>query len=274
MSLPSYIRIVPDLSLLICPPNLNQWDTDFYLLYSTVFLQHDEKVKELRKKIVDLQHEYGYECEIAWALSDELKLQLYNEFPWNALNEIPWVRDMMLTFPSWVDAVESLLVEPYPNALMQPDIVPSHIKNETKQTWLDVLVACMQNATDLSRITSHSEQKQGVVQLYVRFNDENSKEYEVKLIREITEWDAIRKQLDPWFAEGLPWNCEYPYKPPRNWHPGEPFPKGNTHRGPGFVDETKQTWVWDMAEHHWDVQERRQGLGKYFRVSSDGRLLD
>ncbi|HEC83991.1 MAG TPA: hypothetical protein ENI48_01935 [Thioploca sp.] len=270
MSLPSHIRIVPDLSLLICPPNPNQWETDFYILYSTVFMQHDKKVKELRERILELR-EYGYQCEVAWALSDELKVQLYNEFPWNAINEIPWVRDMMLTFPGWVEAVESILVEHDSNAKIEPDIVPSHVKDETKQAWLDVLVAGMQNTTDLSRITSYPEQE--TVQLRVLFYDDDSEEYEVKLIRRITEWDAVRQQLDPWFVEGLPWHGEYPYRPD-NWISGKPFPKRNSRRGPGFLDKHQQIWVWDRAEHHWDVQERRQGFGKYFRVSSDGRLLD
>jgi hypothetical protein len=271
MSLPSHVWVVPDISLLICPPQLSPYETDFYIRYSTIFLKHDEKVKELQNRIFELREEYGYKCEVTWALSDELKVQLYNEFPWNAINEIPWVRDMMLTFPSWVEAANPLLVEPDYNAQLEPDIVPDHVQDETKQTWLDVLVTCMRETTDLSRLASYPEQ--AAVKLRVLFDDENSYEYEIKLIREITEWDAVRRRLDPWFAEGLPWRGEYSYKP-HDWNPGQAFPKGNTRRGPGFLDEHKQIWVWDRAEQHWDVQERRQGLGKYFRVSSDGRLLD
>jgi hypothetical protein len=287
MSLPSHIWAVPDLSLLIPPKNLDPRNSDFFKDRYSIFLRHDNQVKALENRILELcsRYEEYKKCKIAWGLSTELKVQLLNEFPWNAIGGIPWVRDMMMTFPSWVDNTSELsTIIHSPSPQIKPDIVPKHVQKETKLAWLEMLIICVQETTDWSRITSHSGQKHDTVQLQV-FSDkgkpkEQKYEYEITLLHNPTEWDTIHRRLDPWFAEDLPYNGKESYRPPKKWNPGEPFPKDQT--GRGFLDEYEQTWVWDPNEEHWDVQEmhkshkktsKRQKQGNYHRVSTDGRRL-
>jgi hypothetical protein len=220
-----------------------------------VFLKHDDKIRE-----------YGF----FWALSDALKTHLLGEFPWSAVGEIGWVRDVMVSFPGWLRPVEPLLVEHQPGVVAEPDIVPVYVSDETKQAWLDVLAACVQEDTALSRIASSPQQP--AANLYVLL-DEHAPAHVVKLVRQIAEWDAVLAQVDLWARHRLPRAGDHPYQPPPQWQPGQPFPWKHCARGVGFVDASGRIWVWDHAEEHWDVQGRRQGLGRYMRVTCGGEQI-
>lgn len=251
---PSHVWAVPELVLVVCPPDPDPWNSGFYVLYSTVFLKHDEKIRE---------------CGFTWALSDELRTHLLCEFPWNAVNEIGWVRDIMVTFPGWLEIVTLPSIEHHPDVQAEPDIVPSHVGDGTKQAWLDVLADCVQEDTALSRVASYPQQP--VVHLRVLLDEGVSAH--VELVRQIAEWDVVLAQIDPWARHRLPRAGEYPYEPPDYWQPGQPFPRGHTARGAGFVDTEGRIWVRDRAESHWDVQDRRQGRERYTRVTNGGERL-
>jgi hypothetical protein len=252
---PSHVQVVPDLALVACPPDPEPWNREFYDLYSQVFLKHDEKVREY---------------EFVWALSDELLLCLLgNEFPWNAVGEIGWVTELMVAFEEWRRTIKPLPVEHYPGVLVEPDITPNYVGGETKQAWLDVLAGCVQSETALSYIASFPQRL--VVRLRVCLG-QSASEYMMKLIRQVAEWDAVLAQVDPWFRHSLPRVGNCPYEPPRFWHWGQPFPKGEG--GIGFLDAKGRTWIWDREEKHWDVQDRHPGRGRYIRVTSEGRRLE
>jgi hypothetical protein len=250
---PSHVQVAPDLALVACPPDPEPWNREFYDLFSQVFLKHDEKVREYK---------------FTWALSDKLLVCLLgNEFPWNAVGKVGWVYDLMVAFEEWRRTIKPLPVEHCPGVQVEPDITPSHVGDETKQAWSDVLAGCVQTDAALSYVASFP--RQPVLRLWVRWNASAS---EIELIRQVAEWDAVLVQVDPWFRNGLPRVGDYPYEPPGSWHKGQPFPRGTG--GRGFLDVKGRTWIWDREEEHWDVQDRRPGRGRYIRVTSDGRRLE
>jgi hypothetical protein len=246
---------VPDLALLVCPASPDPWDCEFYVLYTTVLLEHHEKLRE---------------CGFFWAVSDELKTGLLYEFPWNAVSTVGWLRDLMVTFFAWLQEVGGFPAEHHPGAQTTPDIVPSYVSEMTKRSWLDVLVTCHRNDSDLCRVASFPQQTADRLLLAV---DNAQPPLVVWLVQSLTEWDAVLADLDPWVRNGLPSGGEYPYAPPRHWHEGQPFPKQRCVRGVGFLDDNGRIWVWDGVEGHWDVQEQREGAGRYTRIRTDGLAL-
>jgi len=252
---PPVVWAVPDLALVVCPANPDPWDGDFCVLYSTVFLKHDEKVRE-----------YGFD----WALSDELKTSLLNEFPWHAVGRVGWVRDLMVTFPGWLQEVRVFPVEHHPGAQVEPDIAPAYVGDATKQAWVDVLATSTCSEMVRCRVASFPQQTAGPLLLVL---DEGQAPFVVQLVRQLAEWDVVLAEIDPWARNGLPSGGEHPYNPPRHWHEGQPFPRQQCVRGAGFLDADGRIWVWDGTEGHWDVQEEQEGLGRYMRVKTDGMAL-
>jgi len=252
---PPFVWAVPDLALVVCPADCDPWNGDFCILYSTVFLKHDEKVRD---------------SGFAWALSDELKSHLLDEFPWHAAATVGWVRDLMVTLSGWLEEVGVFPAEHHPDAQVEPDIAPTYVGDATKHAWVDVLATCARNQRVLSRVASFPQQTADRLLLLL---DEGEAPFVVQLVRQVAEWEAVLGEIEPWVGNRLPSGGEHPYRPPRHWHAGQPFPTQRCVRGGGFLDADGRIWVWDLAEGHWDIQEARQGRGRYMRVTTDGIAL-
>ncbi|NJN97348.1 MAG: hypothetical protein HC875_26330 [Anaerolineales bacterium] len=96
-------------------------------------------------------------------------------------------------------------------------------------------------------------------------------------IQENTDWIKARLEGDDlWLRNGLPKNGASPYNPSKAYDPkkSSSFPTKLYRGSKVFIDDKDQLWLWDKQEKHWDVQFKPYGLDNYFRVSSDGRLLD
>lgn len=96
-------------------------------------------------------------------------------------------------------------------------------------------------------------------------------------IGENTVWIKQRlEKEDPWLRNGLPKYGKYPYIPPKIYYREKlnDFPTKIYGGNKVFIDDKDRLWLWDTQESHWDVQFKPYGRDNYFRVTSDGRLLD
>jgi len=96
-------------------------------------------------------------------------------------------------------------------------------------------------------------------------------------VRKNESW--IKEQLqknDPYLKYGLPKTGKYPYVPPKyyDFQKSPDFPTKIHGNQKAFIDDRDHFWLWDKQEKHWDVQFRPYGRDNYFRVSTDGKLLD
>jgi len=254
MTLSTEVQVVPDLALLACPPTPTLWDRQFIDEYWAAFLVHDQKINE-----------YGFD----WVLSDELVNYLLAQFPWTEIGKIEWVSLVMIDFEERWRRFKLLPSVSHPGAKALPNIIPHHVSHETANAWLNVLVTCVQAEPVLSYIASYP--RQAVASLLIS-SDQDSSVHNINIIRKISEWDNVLAQIDLGFLEGLPQTGDMAYIPPKYWRLGQPFPKGQSSNG--FLDAEGRTWEWDVQEKHWDVQDQRQGHGRYIRVTIKGTILD
>ncbi len=265
------VWIVPDLSMLVCKNNGEDQFKAFYKQFAKVVLKHDEQVQALQKCVSSLKP-YGYICEVSWAISAELKSQIEHEFPWSAMN-VKWVRDLNAIFFPWLQHIVPLRISEHIDVQITPDIVPDYVQDTTKWIWHNVLIACVRQSPLHTHIASSQQQQVTYVQV---LPGKDMSAVVVELIRRIEEWEQVHERCDPWYREKLPSTGDVPYVPPKKWYPSPDtnFPVKSTNRGAGFEDADGCGWVWDKAEKHWDVQDRRQGYGTYWRITPDGRDLD
>lgn len=252
------VYVVPDLALLVCPPDITPHDLTFFDEYWHHFLQHDEMVEA-----------NGF----CWMVSDELKICLMNTFPWSNLDEVPWLRgfyeEFFLLWSKWHSP--DVHIERYPEAQISPNIVPDYVEEATKQAWHDVLTTCGQENHANAQVASHPQQI--VSQLRIVPCEEAEEVYILGIVCTIEQWDATLATMNPWVAAHLPQHGDYPYVPPVSWQHGHPFPRSKCSHGNGFLDDQRRIWIWDKAEQHWDVQHYPYKRGAYDRITIDGRML-
>jgi len=256
---PPEVWIAPDIALLVCPPIQNAHDTNFLDHYWRFFLKHRDKIGELQ------DHRF------AWISSDALIVNILGQFPWTDYDRVPWVRDLMVDFERWHSQHNAHLVVPATSTQSAPDSVPAHINADTKGAWLDVLAFCVQHNSLWSHLASCPQQCTLAIQVSITTGINSAI---VPLVCQSADWEGVLKQVNPWVRHNLPTKGAQYYQPSATWRWGNEFPTQITSRGLGFQDEQSRVWVWDAAEEHWDVQDKRPGRGKYIRVWPDGRLVD
>lgn len=249
------VYVVPDLTLLICPPSATGYDKQFFEIHWPHFLRHDQKIRTYA---------------LRWALSPSLISHMMGEVPWRLVRQVPDVRTMMPVLEELYRQAINEAIKQDRNMVIDPDICPAYVSGETTQLWKDLLSWCIQRPYTLTKVASHPGQPE---ELKIRLNSE-SIAIEVQIVRDISEWDTTYASTDLWDQYSLPRSGETYYKAPPYWQPGQPLPKRKVRDRVGFIDQEGRLWLWDRAEGHWDVQDRRPGLGKYIRVTTDGQLLD
>ncbi|CAI0866564.1 hypothetical protein [Serratia quinivorans] len=90
----------------------------------------------------------------------------------------------------------------------------------------------------------------------------------------IREYNDLKPAEFPWYKyypRELPCEGESPFIPPADWRMSTQPKKGT---GYGFLDINSREWKRDtLHRDHWDVQDVRQGAGRYRNVNDDGEVL-
>ncbi len=256
------VWVVPDVALLVCPPIRDAHDTTFLDYYWRFFLDHTTKVEKLS------------EHNFAWLMSDELINYVLSQPPWVEQLNLPQMLDMYVFFAEFVGRQRKdtwSAANTATSTQITPDIAPTHVDSNTKEAWLGLLASCAQKNAGWSHLASCPQQCTLATQVSVTTGTNSAT---LPLVCQSTEWDSVVKAVNPWVRHNLPAKGADFYAPPASWRWGDDFPPQVTGRGVGFQDEQGRAWVWDAAEAHWDVQDKRPGRGKYIRVWPDGRLVD
>ncbi|EFC1454309.1 hypothetical protein FAD53_04535 [Escherichia coli] len=90
----------------------------------------------------------------------------------------------------------------------------------------------------------------------------------------ITNFEDLKPAEYTWYQlypRELPCEGESPFIPPTDWRMHSHPKKGTGH---GFIDINNREWKRDtLHKNHWDVQNARQGTGRYNNVNDDGKIL-
>ncbi|MDT8701740.1 hypothetical protein [Kluyvera ascorbata] len=90
----------------------------------------------------------------------------------------------------------------------------------------------------------------------------------------IRDFDDLKPAEYTWYKfypRELPCEGESPFVPPADWRIHSQPKKGVGH---GFIDINNREWRRDtLHRNHWDVQDARQGRGRYNNVNDDGNIL-
>ncbi|WP_320736073.1 hypothetical protein [Enterobacter roggenkampii] len=90
----------------------------------------------------------------------------------------------------------------------------------------------------------------------------------------IHDFKDLKPAEYPWYKyypRELPCEGDYPFVPPSDWRMNSQPKKGSGH---GFIDIDNREWKRDtLHRNHWDVQDERQGPGRYNNINYDGKKL-
>ncbi len=261
MSLTIDVWITPDLALLLCPEPAGPDDREFMNQIWPLFQQHTDYISE---------HKFR------WAISSELVETILrsDEYPWSALPTAPWLMTLYTDISLRLRGTMRPMGAPSRTYDLVPALFPEYSLPTTDDVWLQMVGWCHEQHRSQIYIASAPQHHPGVNPVAIRYRGDMSDRGLLKLIPQHLDYEDLREDVDPWYKAWLPDNGEFPYEPPPNWMPGQPFPGQMTPHGRGYVDAHRQVWVWDRVHNdHWDVQFNPPGAGRYRRVKPDGSLM-
>jgi hypothetical protein len=303
--MPEHYYLIADLALIACPQEIQRHDDRFKKTFRDVLFTHDLALQKL-DKIMAVLRERGLDVTCQWAFSTRFENLLWGSFPYNHLDDMPWVSDLMIELESFFHRIQkNFLSAPEGGAAAEltQEWLPNGIDQELSQCWLELVAMCLQSPDGLALIASSDriadadsrctvqdqEYELKVLHIATEWMDNLSDEHrrilnasrtteeffnQVGIFKLFEDWQIFHHQVNPWAKANLPLTGAVYYVPARSWRPGDRFPAGDQcNFRPCFMDQHGRNWEWDRTEKHWDVQNNPPKRDCYFNVSPEGVVL-
>ena len=261
------ILVMADLEMLVLSKaQFDAYDDEFFDRFFTVAEEYHGWVQ-------------NYD-EAKWLFSDELLDELQAAFPWNATS--PRLTDLIGPFFEWIQRARARMQLVMLNDLdldfeLHPNIHAGYVESDYPDlllVWLNVLGANIESQPNQTLIFSFEGKPNQVALLHPSHQSSHT----FSLIQNQEQWQAALAESDLWLKHQLPKDGAYPYVPAASYRQGDKeFPRQfyPPRRAVAFKDNQGRLWVPDTerGQRHWDVQCPPFGHRRYFKVSTDGRLL-
>jgi len=213
--------------------------------------------------------------KIKWLFSGDM-LDFLLAYPWGI--EIHNKADLYEILSSWLGCAdkEFIEVDKLSGLKLEPDIHSAYVVkdySDLDKEWRNILKKSAEINSNHTIIFSFDGKPDKVI--LTDTNNNFSKKFD--LVKNHENWLTALNKVNPclWSRYNLPKDGDYPYEPDDT--NASDFPKEyyQPQDKPGFLDKKGRLWIPHIERQklHWDVQCKKQGKDKYFKVSPEGQRL-